>query len=121
MYKKILFLSLSTQIASGFNAPAIDNVISKAAPPASTTQLCMSESAVDPEPSPSSMRGKVRMSEAIPFLKCPTYLDGKLAGDVGFDPLGFGKNEDVLLEMREAEIKHARLAMLVSVMILLRY
>jgi len=60
------------------------------------------------------MRGKVRMSQAIPFLKCPPYLNGELAGDVGFDPLGFGKNEDVLMEMREAEMKHARLAMLAA-------
>lgn len=54
------------------------------------------------------------MSEAIPFLKCPPYLNGELPGDVGFDPLGLGKNEKGVLEMREAEIKHARLAMLAA-------
>jgi hypothetical protein len=54
------------------------------------------------------------MSESIPFLKCPGALvDCDLAGNVGFDPLGFAKNKEQLMEYREAEIKHARLAMLV--------
>jgi Chlorophyll A-B binding protein len=54
------------------------------------------------------------MSIAIPFLKCPEVLvDSDLAGNVGFDPAGFAKNEDDLIFFREAEIKHARLAMLV--------
>eukprot|EP00978_Attheya_sp_CCMP212_P002286 scaffold4708_cov55-Attheya_sp.AAC.3 len=53
-----------------------------------------------------------RMSESMPFLKRPLVLTGELAGDVGFDPLGFAKNRETLWEMREAEIKHGRLAML---------
>jgi hypothetical protein len=53
-------------------------------------------------------------SESIPFVKCPAVLlDCDLAGNVGFDPLGLSKNKEQLLEYREAEIKHARLAMLV--------
>merc|ERR1719502_2266909 len=40
----------------------------------------------------------------------PAVLDGSLPGDVGFD-----KNKNSLLWMREAEIKHARLAMLAAV------
>merc|ERR1719272_256814 len=36
-----------------------------------------------------------------------------MAGDVGFDPFGFaGENKESLTYMREAEIKHSRLAML---------
>lgn len=42
-------------------------------------------------------------------------LDGTFPGDFGFDPLGFVKTEDDLLWYREAEIKHARLAMLVRI------
>merc|ERR1712086_1205838 len=43
-------------------------------------------------------------------------LDGSLAGDVGFDPFGFaGADKESLMYMREAEIKHARLAMLAAV------
>lgn len=33
----------------------------------------------------------------------------------GFDPLGLAKRKDLLLQYREAELKHARLAMLASV------
>ena len=44
----------------------------------------------------------------------PKVLDGTLAGDVGFDPLGFSKNKNTLYWMREAELKHGRLAMLAA-------
>lgn len=45
----------------------------------------------------------------------PAVLDGTMAGDVGFDPLGFAKTKKGLYWMREAEVKHARLAMLGAV------
>ena len=48
-------------------------------------------------------------------VKAPLLLDGTLAGDVGFDPLGFSKSQKTLYWMREAEVKHARLAMLAAV------
>jgi Rieske Fe-S protein len=50
------------------------------------------------------------MSQALPFMTRPTFLDGSMAGDVGFDPLGFAKSESDLMNYREAEVKHARLA-----------
>uniref|UniRef100_A0A7S2K8T8 Plastid light harvesting protein n=2 Tax=Leptocylindrus danicus TaxID=163516 RepID=A0A7S2K8T8_9STRA len=53
-------------------------------------------------------------SLAMPFLKRPTKLDGTHAGDVGFDPLGFSEDYD-MYTMMEAEIRHARLAMLAVV------
>lgn len=53
-------------------------------------------------------------SIAIPFLKRPTNLDGTHAGDIGFDPLGLSESND-LYTMMEAEIRHARLAMLAVV------
>jgi len=37
-----------------------------------------------------------------------------LAGDVGFDPLGLAKTQDDLLKFRDAELKHARIAMLAA-------
>jgi len=56
------------------------------------------------------------MSQALPFVARPKLLDGTLAGDVGFDPFGLaGENKESLLNMREAEIKHGRLAMLAVV------
>lgn len=56
------------------------------------------------------------MSQALPFAPRPKLLDGKMAGDVGFDPFGFaGPDKESLINMREAEIKHCRLAMLAVV------
>lgn len=77
-------------------------------------------------------------SKAIPFAPQPPALDGSLAGDVGFDPLnltGFDLDfsrvivpklasmrkpdekviVDTLYWMREAELKHSRIAMLAVV------
>jgi len=53
-------------------------------------------------------------SIAIPFLKRPSALDGSLAGDIGFDPLGLSETNDLYV-MQEAELRHARLAMLAVV------
>ena len=53
-------------------------------------------------------------SIALPFLPRPTALDGSHAGDYGFDPLGFSEKLD-FYAMQEAEIRHARLAMLAVV------
>lgn len=61
---------------------------------------------------PPSTLGKY--SQSIPFLRRPKYLTGRFAGDVGFDPLGFATSTEQLVNYREAEIKHARIAMLVS-------
>lgn len=57
-----------------------------------------------------------KYSQSIPFLRRPPLLTGEFAGDVGFDPLNLAKNREQLVYMREAEVKHARLAMLVSVL-----
>lgn len=54
------------------------------------------------------------MSMALPFMPRPSALTGQLPGDVGFDPLGFAKTEADLMNYREAEVKHARLAMLAA-------
>ena len=68
----------------------------------------MPEPELEPEPE------LPQMSQSMPFMQRPAALTGELAGDVGFDPLGFAKTEEDLMNYREAEIKHARLAMLVS-------
>jgi len=54
-------------------------------------------------------------SASLPFLNRPSLLDGSMAGDVGFDPLGLSNIDDVGIDLywlREAEVKHARVAML---------
>ena len=48
-------------------------------------------------------------SKSVPFMPQPANLDGSLAGDVGFDPLGFSDWIDVRF-LREAELKHGRMA-----------
>ena len=45
-------------------------------------------------------------------FKSSPYLKGELAGDAGWDPLRIVRNRDQLFLYREAEIKHARIAML---------
>ena len=49
-------------------------------------------------------------SEALPFMPEPSNIVG-MAGDVGFDPVGFSNNIDVRW-LREAELKHCRICML---------
>lgn len=58
-----------------------------------------------------------KMSQALPFLKCPPILAENMdvPGNVGFDPLGFVQDKEDLITYQEAEIKHARLAMLAAV------
>jgi len=54
-------------------------------------------------------------SKSLPFMNRPALLDGSMAGDVGFDPLGLSNIDEVGIDLywlREAEIKHARVAML---------
>mmetsp|Transcript_6391 Transcript_6391/g.8926 ORF Transcript_6391/g.8926 Transcript_6391/m.8926 type:complete len:271 (+) Transcript_6391:83-895(+) len=55
-----------------------------------------------------------RQAQWFPMLLSPSPLDGSFAGDVGFDPIGFSKDKETLYKMREAEIKHCRLAMLAA-------
>jgi hypothetical protein len=66
-----------------------------------------------PTPTLQPTKSLPKMSESLPFMLRPQALDGSMAGDVGFDPFGFAKTKEDLMYYREAEIKHARLAMLV--------
>ncbi|GMH13810.1 hypothetical protein Nepgr_015651 [Nepenthes gracilis] len=47
----------------------------------------------------------------LPGLDPPPYLDGSLAGDFGFDPLGLGEDPESLRWYVQAELIHARFAM----------
>ena len=42
----------------------------------------------------------------------PSYLDGSMPGDYGFDPLGLGSNKERLTWYSEAELMNGRFAML---------
>jgi len=59
---------------------------------------------------------KPAASAAVPFLDRPAVLDEiALPGDAGFDPLGLATDAEALIRMRDAELKHGRLAMLAAV------
>ncbi|WIA23179.1 hypothetical protein OEZ86_010071 [Tetradesmus obliquus] len=44
----------------------------------------------------------------------PDYLDGTLAGDYGYDPLGLGKDKETVEKYRANELIHGRWAMLAA-------
>jgi hypothetical protein len=56
---------------------------------------------------------KRMMAFPLSMFEAPSYLDGSLAGDLGFDPLGFA-NEKNLFTLREIELKNSRIAMLAA-------
>merc|ERR1719473_428453 len=72
------------------------------------------------------LRSPIRMQEApvvdeeavapppLPKIKTMRVGDGTLAGDMNFDPLQISDSPSALAWYREAEIKHARLAMLAA-------
>jgi hypothetical protein len=101
-------LSLATSMAaSELPMTTPEEEIEVAAPPTPEPEL-------PPAPPLKAPRLKAKW---FPFgnVLAPRVLDGSLLGDVGFDPLGFSKNKNTLLWMREAELKHGRLAMLAAV------
>lgn len=81
--------------------------------PSTRTTLAMSDPEDEDLPK-NPVYKQPKRSGSTPFMARSSVLDGTLAGDVGFDPLGFSKDKAVLMQYREAEIKHARLAMLAA-------
>ncbi len=79
------------------------------------SSLVISASAFSPKsitPKPSST---TRQLLDRPIFSPPIALDGELAGDYRFDPFNFSQNKQDLQLYREAEIRHARLAMLAAI------
>lgn len=104
MKSLVLAFTLLSATSSAF-APMCNNAIAP-------STLFMSETPIE-DVSSSPLVSETRpvepaRSPSLPFLPRPAYLDGTLAGDVGFDPFGFAKSESDLLNYREAEVKHAR-------------
>jgi len=83
--------------------PCLDSLAAEAAEEAFSGPVVVEEEIVRRAP---------RQAGWFPMLLAPETLDGSFAGDVGFDPLGLASDKERLLWMREAEIKHSRLAML---------
>merc|ERR1719487_513910 len=84
--------------ATAFNAPTVH--VARTSP---TIRMdAAAEIAVEAPPPP------------LPAIKTMMVGDGTLAGDMNFDPLQLAKDSAALAFYREAEIKHARLAMLAA-------
>ena len=128
--QKGMMLASTVQLASAFTAPVTTPPSSRHA----TVRMQQGMSSV----------GSTDELKSLPGLPRPSYLDGSLAADMGFDPLGyvtkysegvkfslllnefdakdtefiFGPNTQdpkrSLMWMREAELKHCRLAMLAA-------
>ena len=62
----------------------------------------------------SAVRSGISANALCMQAKAVKVLDGKMAGDKGFDPLGFASSVPKLRIYREAELKHGRLAMLAA-------
>ncbi|CAM9618580.1 unnamed protein product [Scytosiphon promiscuus] len=75
---------------------------------APTTQL------VRPAQPSSGMTMQAAKSKSLPFMPQPATLDGSMAGDVGFDPVGFSSWIPIDF-LREAELKHGRICQLAVV------
>jgi hypothetical protein len=105
-------LKLSTALITLALATSVESfTVQNGAKPNNALQ--MSSSVASDQEKPKKRRGP-EMSTAVPFLQQPPTLTGELAGDFGFDPLSLAQNKENLWEYREAEIKHARLAMLAA-------
>ena len=105
-YLSILFCLFSTTVNAFHVSPNRDSVVSR-------HMLYMTQDEIPPR----YQKKMPLKAQWLPIVKmnAPKILDGTFAGDVGFDPCGFAKSKNALYWMREAEIKHARLAMLAAV------
>ncbi|RRT43251.1 hypothetical protein B296_00039484 [Ensete ventricosum] len=56
-------------------------------------------------------RAQLQRATWLPGLDPPPHLDGTLAGDFGFDPLGLGEDPQSLKWYVQAELVHCRFAM----------
>jgi hypothetical protein len=101
---KIIALIALINVAAAFNVQR---------PVARQARLSM-EGEAPPARQPSAARMAAKWLP-VGNTMAPKLLDGSLAADVGFDPFGLAKTKNGLYWMREAEVKHGRLAMLAAV------
>jgi len=101
---------VSSLLAAGIVAVGTRCALSaKAAPRSSKPSVVAVRAEVDPD-----QVGAYKMSKAVPFLPVSPALEGYVGEEDGFDPMGFSLAFDIRW-LREAELKHARVAMLATV------
>ncbi|KAG1366628.1 putative photosystem I chlorophyll a/b-binding protein 5, chloroplastic [Cocos nucifera] len=64
-----------------------------------------------PPPPANRLLARAQRATWLPGLDPPPHLDGTLAGDFGFDPLGLGEDRESLKWYVQAELIHCRFAM----------
>ena len=104
--------------ASAFVTPSFSRTVISTPRASSSVRMsaepAAAEAPVEPEePAAPPAPPAPKMSASIPFLKQPENLEG-MVGDIGFDPFGLATIFPVKF-MREAELKHGRVAMLAVV------
>jgi len=72
----------------------------------------VSSAVAAPSSSSQVLKIEAKKGEWLPGLSSPSYLNGSLAGDNGFDPLGLGADPDALKWYVQAELQNGRWAML---------
>ena len=89
--------------------------------PAAVAPAPVAAPPVAPAAPPPAPKGRVAQKRtenwsdlALPFAGRPALLNRELAADAGFDPLSLADSKVQLYVYREAELKHARLAMLAA-------
>ena len=110
-------LSIPVGLGLAFNAPTaapfgahhrVTSVRLAAEAPEPITEVRAAEVPTAPPPAPPPPKPK-------PLIETIYVGGNQLAGDVGFDPLQLAEDSGRLAFYREAEVKHARLAMLCAV------
>ena len=89
--------------------------------PAAVAPAPVAAPPVAPAAPPPAPKGRVAQKRtenwsdlALPFAGRPALLNRELAADAGFDPLSLADSKVQFYVYREAELKHARLAMLAA-------
>lgn len=104
-------------VGRGFNFPAhsssLSNCINKPAAAFGISSNINNNGLLQKGPSfrRVAVRADLNRPTWLPGLDPPPYLDGTLAGDFGFDPLGLGEDPESLKWYVQAELVHARFAM----------
>jgi len=76
------------------------------------TRLTAQSGVVSFAPKTRALKVEAAKGEWLPGLDSPAYLNGSLAGDNGFDPLGLGEDPESLKWYVQAELQNGRWAML---------
>ena len=114
----LLLLVSSLATTSSFLSPLPLSSSSRRMADAEKAEEAAPAAAAPAAAAPAAPPAPLRKSKALPMSRWPDTLDDTMAGNVGFDPMGWSGRLGVdgvgidLYFLREAELKHSRVAML---------